>query len=169
MKLETLRDLFEAELRYTYDCEQKLVKKGLPSMIEEASSAELRTALEEHLQETKIHVSRLERVFSIIGAEAKTEGNDVFDELTSSAKDCISDAKTGGVRDAAIIMNGNKVEHYEIAVYGSLCAFAQQLGLQQAADLLQQTLNEEKAADAKLTRLGETMINTSAAQERPAA
>jgi ferritin-like metal-binding protein YciE len=66
-------------------------------------------------------------------------------------------------------MNGNKVEHYEIAVYGSLCAFAQQLGLQQAADLLQQTLNEEKAADAKLTRLGETMINTSAAQERPAA
>jgi ferritin-like metal-binding protein YciE len=169
MKLETLRDLFEAELRYTYDCEQKLVKKGLPSMIEEASSAELRTALEQHLQETKIHVSRLERVFSLIRAEAKTEDNDVLDELTSSAKDCIGDAKTSGVRDAAIIMSGNKVEHYEIAVYGSLCAFAQQLGLQQAADLLQQTLNEEKAADAKLTRLGETMINTTAAQERPAA
>ena len=73
MKIESLRDLFEIELRYTYDCEQKLVKKGLPTMIEASTSPELRQALEQHLQETRTHVSRLERVFSAIGADAKTE------------------------------------------------------------------------------------------------
>src|SRR5579864_2699254 len=93
MKIESLRDLFETELRYTYDCEEKLVKKGLPSMIEAANSAELRSALEQHLQETKTHVSRLERVFSIVGAEAKNEGNDILDKMTSFTKDLIDDIK----------------------------------------------------------------------------
>jgi ferritin-like metal-binding protein YciE len=169
MKIESLRDLFETELRYTYDCEQKLVKKGLPSMIEAANSAELRSALEQHLQETETHVSRLERVFSIVGAEAKSEGNDILDEITSFTKDLIDDIKTRRLRDAALIVSGNQVEHYEIAIYGSLISFAQQLGFQEAAQLLQQTLQEEKAADAKLTQLGETRINSSAAQERRAA
>ena len=169
MKIESLRDLFETELRYTYDCEQKLVKKGLPSMIEAANSAELRSALEQHLQETKTHVSRLERVFSIVGAEAKNEGNDILDKMTSFTKDLIDDIKTPRLRDAALIVSGNQVEHYEMAIYGSLISFAQQLGFQEAAQLLQQTLEEEKAADAKLTQLGETRINSSAAQERRAA
>src|ERR1700745_1543973 len=169
MKIESLRDLFEVELCYVYDCEQKLVKKGLPTMIEASTSPELRTALNQHLQETRIHANRLERVFSIIGVEAKAKDNDILDELTSSAKDLIGDIDASRLRDAAIIMSANKIEHYEMAVYGSLVAFAQQLGFQEAARLLQETLDEEKAADAKLTQVGETDINPSAAQERRAA
>jgi ferritin-like metal-binding protein YciE len=169
MKIESLRDLFETELCYAYDCEQKLVKKGLPTMIEAASSAELRTGLEQHLQETRSHVSRLERVFSIVGAEADTESNDVFDKMTSAVKNAIDETESNNLRDAALIMCGNLVEHYEIALYGTLVAFSKQLGFEDAAQLLQQTLDEEKAADAKLTQLAETRINPSAAQERRAA
>ena len=166
MKIENLRQLFETELRYTYDCEQKLVKKGLPTMISNATSPELRSALEEHLEETRNHITRLDRVFSIVGSEAKTEDNDVLDEITSSAKDMIDDIKVDSVRDAAIIVGGNKVEHYEMAIYGSLAAFAQQLGFTEAASLLEETLEEEKTADAKLTQIAESLVNTQASQQR---
>jgi ferritin-like metal-binding protein YciE len=169
MKIENLRDLFEIELRYAYDCEQKLVKKGLPTMAESSTAPELRNAFEQHLEETRNHVARLERVFSIVGVEAETEDNDILDELTSSAKDIIGDIDDSYVKDAALIVSGNKVEHYEMAVYGSLVAFAQQLGYRDAASLLQQTLEEEKAADAKLTRIGETAVNPQASRERRAA
>jgi ferritin-like metal-binding protein YciE len=169
MKIENLRDLFEIELSHAYDCEQKLVKKGLPSMLQNATSPELRSALEQHLAETRTQVTRLERVFSTIGAEAKAKDDDVLDELTSSAKDVIGDIDAAPLRDAAIIASGNKVEHYEIALYGSLCAFAKQLGFQDAANVLHQTLEEEKAADAKLTQLGESTINPRADPERRAA
>jgi ferritin-like metal-binding protein YciE len=170
MTLESLRDLFDIELRYAYDCEQKLVKKGLPTMIESCSSPELRRGLEQHLQETQNQVARLERVFSIVGIEAKTDSNDIFDEMSSAVKDSISHTDDGSpVRDAALIVNGNQVEHYEMAIYGSLVSFARQLGFQDAATLLQQTLEEEKAADAKLTELGEKLINAQAAGGRRAA
>jgi len=169
MKIESLRDLFEVELRYAYDCEQKLVQKGLPMMIESSTSPQLRSAFEQHLEDTRNQVSRLERVFSTIGAKAGTEDNDLFDEISSSAKDMAGNIKTSHLRDAALIVGGNKVEHYEMAVSGSLVAFAQQLGLNDVASLLQQSLNEEKAADAKLTQIAETAINRSAAQERLAA
>jgi ferritin-like metal-binding protein YciE len=169
MKIENLRDLFEIELRYAYDCEQKLVKKGLPTMAESSTAPELRNAFEQHLEETRNHVARLERVFSIVGVEAETEDNDILDELTSSAKDIVGDIDDSYVKDAALIVSGNKVEHYEMAVYGSLVAFAQQLGYRDAASLLQQTLEEEKAADAKLTRIGETAVNPQASHERRAA
>lgn len=169
MKIRNLRDLFENELRYIYDCEQKLVKKGLPTMIENSTSPELRNALEQHLQETRRHVERLERVFSTIGADAKTEGNDIFDEMADAVKDTISDIESPALRDAALIMDGNKVEHYEIAVYGSLVSFSEQLGLQDAAQVLQQTLEEEKAADAKLTQIGESVVNRRATQDLRAA
>jgi ferritin-like metal-binding protein YciE len=169
MKIENLRDLFEIELRYAYDCEQKLVKKGLPTMAESSTAPELRNAFEQHLEETRNHVARLERVFSIVGVEAETEDNDILDELTSSAKDIIGDIDDSYVKDAALIVSGNKVEHYEMAVYGSLVAFAQQLGYGDAASLLQQTLEEEKAADAKLTRIGESAVNPQASRERRAA
>src|SRR5256885_8046585 len=106
MKVESLRDLFEVELGYAYDCEQKLVKKGLPTMIDAAGSAELRSGLEQHLQETRSHVSRLEQVFSIIGAEADTESNDVFDKMASAVKDAIDETKSENLRDAALIMCG---------------------------------------------------------------
>src|ERR1700751_4463800 len=169
MKINNLRDLFEMELRYAYDCEQKLVKKGLPTMIESSSTPELRRALEQHLQETRNKVTRLERVFSILGAKADTKDDDVLDELASAAQEMISDTPASPLRDAALIVSGNQVEHYEIALYGSLIAFSEQLGLQDAAGLLQQTLDEEKAADAKLTQIGETSVNPAAAQERRAA
>ena len=169
MKIESLRDLFEFKLRCAYDCEQKLAKKGIPGMIKGASSPELRQALEQHLEETRSHVTRLEKVFQAIGVEAETEDNDVIDEMIDGAEDAISDIDASPLRDAALIVGGNGVEHYEMALYGSLLAFAQQLGIADAENLLQQTLQEEKAADAKLTAIGEKNVNPQAAGERRAA
>lgn len=169
MNIESLNDLFALELRYAYDCEQKLVKKGLPSMIKASSSPELKRALEQHLEETKTHATRLEQVFSLVGVKPDTEGNDILDEMTSAADDLAGDIDAANIRDAGLIVSGNQVEHYEMALYGSLVAFAQQLGLNQAVTLLQQTLNEEKAADAKLTQIAETSVNPRAVQERRAA
>ena len=169
MKIETMRDLFEIGLQYVYDCEQKLVKKGIPGMIKGASTPELKTALEHHLEETRAHVKRLEQVFSSVGVEADTEDNDIVDEMINAAEKIISHTDASPLRDAALIVSGNMVEHYEIAAYGSLVAFAQQLGFRDAVGLLQQTLEEEKAADIKLSAIGEKSVNPRAAQARQAA
>jgi ferritin-like metal-binding protein YciE len=107
--VKSLRELFEIELRYAYDCEQKRVEKGLPSMIENARSPELRTALQQHLGETRNHVARLERVFGTLGVEPDTKGNDNLDEMMSAAKDSVSNIEESSVRDAALILNGNLV------------------------------------------------------------
>jgi ferritin-like metal-binding protein YciE len=167
-KVKSLRELFGIELGYAYDCEKKLVEKGLPEMIESATSRELKSALEQHLQETRTHVTRLERVFSAIGVTPETKSNDIFDELASAARDSKSHIEETPLRDAALIANGNLVEHYEIATYGTLASFAKHLGLQEAASLLQQTLNEEKQADAKLTQIGEQVMNRQAAKSATA-
>jgi ferritin-like metal-binding protein YciE len=167
-KVESLRELFEIELDYAYDCERKLVEKGLPAMISNASSSELRAALQQHLRETQTHVARLEQVFTAIGAQPDTKNNDIFDKMSSAVEDSISNIEDSPLRDAALIVNGNLVEHYEIAMYGSLGAFARSMGLPQVASLLEQTLNEEKAADAKLTEIGESVMNAQAAQYRSA-
>lgn len=164
-KVKSLRELFEIELRYAYDCEQKLVEKGLPTMIENANSRELRAALEHHLQETRTHVTRLDRIFGALGVEAKTKDNDILDELMSAAKDSVSNIEDSPLRDAALIVNGNLVEHYEIATYGSLAEFARNLGLQNAVGPLEETLNEEKAADAKLTQIARSVMNSQAARQ----
>jgi len=170
MKIKDSRGLFETGLRYAYDCEQKLVKKGIPGMIKGSSSPELRSALEQHLQETRNHVTRLERVFGAIGSEPKTEDNDIVDEMVDAAENMISATEEGSpLRDAAIIVSGNFVEHYEMAAYGSLVVFAQHMGMSEVVNLLQQTLQEEKAADAKLTQIGEKLVNPKAIQERRAA
>jgi ferritin-like metal-binding protein YciE len=170
MKIKSLQDLFVTSLKYTYDAEEKLVKKGIPKMIESSTSAELRSALEQHLQETRNHVTRLDRVFAIVGAEPKTEDNDILDEITDMVDNMISATEDGSaLRDVVLILGGNHVEHYEITQYGSLKAIAQQLGLNEAATLLEQTLQEEKAADAKLTQIGERSVNSQAAQGRRAA
>lgn len=163
MKLKSLHELFEIELCYAYDCEQKLVKKGLPEMIENAGSQQLRSALQQHLEETRNHVARLERVFSAASIQPNTRGNDIFDKMASAVKDSVAHIDNSPLRDAALIVNGNLVEHYEIATYGSLVSFARHLGLQDAVGLLEQTLAEEKAADAKLTQLAETVMNVQAA------
>jgi ferritin-like metal-binding protein YciE len=156
-KIQNMRELFDIELWYAYDCEQKLVDKGLPTMIEKATSPELRTALSNHLEETRNHVRRLEEVFGVIGTEPKTNSNEIFDKMMSAAKDSISHIEDAGLRDTALIVNGNIVEHYEIALYGTLASFARNLGLTSAVGLLEQTLTEEKTADAKLTVLGESL------------
>ena len=169
MKIENLRDLFVSELCYAYDCEQKLVKKGLPAMLKSASSPELKQAFEQHLEETRTHVSRLEKVFNACGFEIKKKDNDILDEMTDAAEDTVSHIDESALRDAALIVNGNGVEHYEMAIYGSLVAFADQLGLAEVSMILQQTLEEEKEADAKLTKIGESVVNPLAAGERRAA
>jgi ferritin-like metal-binding protein YciE len=163
-KVKSLRELFGIELCYAYDCETKLVEKGLPSMIENATSPVLRSALEQHLRETRTQVARLERVFSTIGMKPDTKSNDIFDKLSGAAKDSKSNIEQSPIRDAALVVNGNFVEHYEIALYGSLASFARNLGLPEAATLLEQTLAEEKQADAKLTQIGEQVMNPEAAR-----
>jgi ferritin-like metal-binding protein YciE len=166
--VKSLRELFEIELRYAYDCEQKLAEKALPTMIEKATSPELRTALQHHLEETRNHVSRLQRVFTSIGVEPDTKDNEILNKMMSAAKDSASNIEESSLRDAALIANGNVVEHYEIALYGSLAAFARILGLQNAIAPLEETLNEEKKADAKLTQIGETVMNARAARHQVA-
>src|ERR1700746_2551468 len=143
-KVKSLRELFEIGVSYAYDCEKKLVEKGLPTMIEKAGSADLRSALERHLQETRNHVVRLERVFSALSKEPDTKTNEVFDKMSSAVKDSISNIDDSPLRDAALIVNGNMVAHYEIAAYGSLAEFARNLGLQNTVGPLEETLNEEK-------------------------
>jgi ferritin-like metal-binding protein YciE len=167
-KVKTLRELFEIELFYAYDCEKKLIEKGLPTMIENASSEELRAALQEHLAETRQHADRLESVFTIIGIKPDTKSNEILDKMTAAAKDSISNIDESPLRDAALIVNGNNVEHYEIALYGSLAAFARSLGFAEAAALLSETLQEEKTADAKLTEIGENVLNMRAARHQTA-
>ena len=167
-KIRTFRELFEMELRYAYDCEQKLVKKGLTSMIEAATSPELRSGLQQHLEERRGHVARLERVFSSLALDPDAKSNGVIDELTKAAKDSVSNLDDGALRDAALIFNGNYVEHYEIAMYGVLVEFARRLGIEEAATLFQQTLNEEKAADAKLTQLAQRINPRAAVQAQHA-
>jgi ferritin-like metal-binding protein YciE len=163
-KVKSLKELFGIELSYAYDVEKKLVEKGLPDMIEAANSRELKSALEQHLQETRSQVTRLERVFSIVGIKPDTKTNDIFDKMASAVKDSKSNIDEPALRDAALIANGNLVEHYEIATYGTLKSFARHLGFQDAASLLDQTLNEEKQADAKLTQIGEQVLNPQAAR-----
>ena len=163
-KIKTLQELFEIELKYAYDCEQKLFKEGIPAMIEAASSPELRDSLQHHLRETQGQIARLEQVFSVIGMEPDTKDNDILDKTLSAAKDSVSNIESSSLRDAALIVNGNQVEHYEIALYGSLIAFARHLGLQDAIGPLEQTLKEEKTADAKLTQIAETSMNAEAAK-----
>jgi ferritin-like metal-binding protein YciE len=162
-KIKSLRELFEIELAYAYDCEKKLAEKGLPAMIENASSTELRMALQQHLQETQGHVTRVERIFSMIGTEPNTKTNDIIDKMSSAVKDSISNIESSPLRDAALIVNGNLAEHYEIATYGSLAAFSRSLGLGEVERLLTQILDEEKKADAKLTQIGENVLNPQAA------
>ena len=163
-KIKDLRELFEVELRYAYDCEKKLVEKGLPEMIEHAGSSELRSGLQQHLGETRGHVTRLEAIFRAIGAEPKTSDNAVIDKLLSAAKDSIGHTEESALRDTALIANGNIVEHYEIALYGTLASYARALGLRDVVDTLDHILAEEKAADAKLTQLAGTTMNAKAAR-----
>lgn len=156
-----LRDLFVHELKDIFWAENALLK-AIPKMIKNATSEELVAALTSHLEETKEHVTRLEKVFSLIKEKAEAEKCDAMAGLMKEAEDIMESTEKGKVRDAGIILAAQKVEHYEIATYGTLLSFAKTLGEDKAADLLQKTLSEEVGADVHLTEIAEAHINVEA-------
>ncbi|MEO7175378.1 MAG: ferritin-like domain-containing protein [Saprospiraceae bacterium] len=158
-----LRDLFIDELKDIYWAEKELTK-AIPKMIKNASSPELVEALTSHLEETKKQVTRLEEVFSSIGEKAVAKKCEAMAGLTKEAEEIMEATESGVVRDAGIISAGQKVEHYEIATYGTLASFARILGEDEAVSLLEETLNEEKAADVKLSEISDS-INVDASDE----
>ena len=137
--------------------EKKGASKAIPKMIQNASSDDLIEALTMHLEETKDQVKRLEEVFSSIGEKAVAKKCEAMAGLTKEAEEIMESTEIGVVRDAGIIAAGQKVEHYEIATYGTLCSFAKTLGENEAADLLEETLEEEKAADKKLSEISDSI------------
>jgi ferritin-like metal-binding protein YciE len=160
--IKTLDDLFVHQLRDVYYAEKQLVK-ALPKMIEKATSPALRQGLESHLGETKGHVSRLEKVFEMHGAKAKAVDCPAIDGIIKEAEEIVGDVDDKDVLDAAIIAASQAAEHYEMTRYGTLIAWAKQLGRPDCASVLEKTLQEEKAADAKLTAIAEGGINRKAA------
>jgi ferritin-like metal-binding protein YciE len=158
----TLHDAFLDELRDAYDAE-KQVTKALKKMIKAASSPELRTAFENHLEETLGQIQRLEEVFTSLDEKVKGKHCDGVAGIIEEGKSVMEENFDDATMDACLIASGQRVEHYEMAAYGTLVAWAQVMGLTEAAELLQQTLDEEKAADEKLTALAEEGINQEAA------
>ena len=161
---EGLRDLFEDELKDIFWAEKALTK-AIPKMIKNATSEDLVNALQQHLEVTKGHVERCEQIFDQLGMAARGKKCEAMAGLTKEAEEIMENTEEGVVRDAGIISAAQKVEHYEIASYGTLCAFAKTLGENEVANLLEQTLNEEKEADETLTKIAEASINEEAMQE----
>jgi ferritin-like metal-binding protein YciE len=159
--LNTLRELYRTELERAFNMEKQIAEKGLPAMIKNATNPELAAAFEEHLDETQQHVARLERILNGLEGEANETKCKVVSTLISSADSDVSDAKDPMLRDVVLIAAGNQVEHHEIAVYGTLRTWAEVLGETEEAEILDRTLNEEKAADAKLSALA-AQINVAA-------
>jgi ferritin-like metal-binding protein YciE len=162
MAAENLQELFVNELRDIYDAEKQLTR-ALPKMAKAAESEELRAAFEEHLEQTRGHVGRLEEVFKLLGMAARGKPCEGMKGLIEEGEEVIEEME-GTTLDAALIASAQKVEHYEIATYGTLATFAEVLEMQQAKDLLGQTLEEEKEADEKLTAIA-SQINPEAENE----
>jgi ferritin-like metal-binding protein YciE len=162
MALNSFNDLFVEQLEDLYDAEQRLVK-ALPKMANAAHSSSLKTAFQEHFRQTEGHVSRLEKVFNMLGTSARSKTCEAMKGLVEEGEEAIKANGDPNVKDAALIAAAQRVEHYEIAGYGTARTFAQRLGRSDAAQLLQQTLNEEAATDKKLTTLAEQSINPKAA------
>ena len=162
MKIKNLEDLFLAELRDIFDAEKQLVK-ALPKMAKAASAEELSAGFEEHLGQTRNHLARREKVFEMIGQKARGKTCEAMKGLIEEGKELLDEDAEPAAKDAGLIAAAQKVEHYEIATYGCLVTWARQMGQNQCADLLHQTLDEEKATDRKLTQLAESMINVEAA------
>jgi ferritin-like metal-binding protein YciE len=159
-----LTELFEDGLKDIYWAEKALMKV-IPLMAKNATSPELIDALNHHLIETEEQVSRLEQVFDSIGKKATAKKCDAMEGLIEEGKSILEETEPGVVRDAGIISATQKIEHYEIATYGTLRQFAENLGLTDAAALLELTLDEEKDADKKLTDVAVSAINVEAAEE----
>jgi ferritin-like metal-binding protein YciE len=156
MPLNTLDALFEDTLRDMYYAEKKLVKT-LPKMAKKASSGELADAFNSHKTETEGHVERIEKVFEMLGKTARAKKCEAMEGLAKEGAHVMEEADKDGVMDAGLIASAQAVEHYEIARYGTLIAWANQLDLSDVAALLEENLAEEKAADEKLTSIAETV------------
>jgi ferritin-like metal-binding protein YciE len=164
MKLDTLKTLYVNELRDLYNAEQQLVK-ALPKMAKAASSEDLKDAFQKHLEQTKTHVERLEEVFHEIGEKLKGKTCKAMKGLIEEGSEILKEDGEGSVIDAGIIVAAQKVEHYEIAGYGSVRTFAQLLGKGRSAELLQSTLDEESETNELLNTLAEDIVNPEALME----
>lgn len=161
MKLKSLHDLYVEELKDLYNAENQLLK-ALPKMAKAASSPELAQAFTNHLAETEGHVERLEQIFKELDVSPKGKVCKAMKGLLEEGKDLMAEDADPSVMDAALIAAAQRVEHYEMAGYGCVRTYARLLGEDSAADLLQQTLDEEGAADKGLTKLAESVINAEA-------
>ena len=162
MEINSLRELYVEQLRDLYDAENQLIK-ALPKMAKEASSEELRQGIEEHLEQTRGHAERLEQIFEQLGEKAKGKKCKAMQGLLDEGKEVLEEDMEEDTKDAAIIAAAQRVEHYEISGYGTARTYANLLGENEAAGLLEETLNEEKETDKKLTQLAEE-INVEAAE-----
>ena len=162
-EMGTLHDAFLDELRDTYDAEKQLTK-ALPKMVKAAHSPILREAFESHLEETRQQVERLEQVFESLDEKARGKHCDGMAGIVEEGKSMMEEDFDEMTADACLIAAAQRVEHYEMAAYGTLVAWAKVMGHTEAADLLQETLDEEKAADEKLSSLAEGGINQEAAE-----
>ncbi len=160
--IQSMQDIFEHQLKDIYYAENQILK-ALPEMIEKATAPQLAEGLRSHLAETQQHVSRLDQVFERLGLEAQGVDCPAIDGIIDEAEDVSGEVEDKKVLDAAIIAAAQAVEHYEMTRYGTLIAWAKQLGHNDCVSLLEQTLNEEKAADAKLNKLALGGINQQAA------
>lgn len=156
-----LHDLFQEELKDIYGAEQQLLK-SMPKIVKNAKSEELIEALNNHMKQTERQIKRLEQVFEAVGIPAESKKCEAMDGLIQEAEEKLKELEPGMVRDAAIIASAQKIEHYEIASYGTLSSFAHTLDEMDAYDLLEETLDEEKETDSLLTEIAETSINIEA-------
>ena len=161
--IDSLETMFIEELKDLYDAERRLTK-AIPKLSKAATNSDLKGALDAHLAETEEHVSRLERVFEQMATPAKGKACAGIKGIIEEADEHVSeDFEDDDLRDATIIGAAQRAEHYEMAAYGTAIAHARLLGQEEAASLLEETLNEEKAADEKLTEIAETVVNLGAA------
>jgi len=167
MKVNSLKQLYLEELKDVYDAENQILK-ALPKIIQATSTPKLREALEAHLGQTKGHVQRLEKIFEGLGEPAKAKKCDGLRGILEEGEKTISDGEHGPVLDAGLIAGAQRVEHYEMAAYGSLKTWAAQMGDNRAVQLLAETLNEEKEADKKLTEIATSGVNAEASTARGA-
>jgi ferritin-like metal-binding protein YciE len=161
-KMHSLEDLFLMEVKDLYNAEKQLTK-ALPKAAKKASSPELKSAIEEHLHQTEGHVNRLEEVFKMMGQPVKGRSCPAMKGILEEADEIIGEKAEPSVKDAGIIGAAQKVEHYEIASYGTVIQWAAQMGREDIKQLLGQTLDEEKETDQKLSELAKTRINVEAA------
>jgi len=163
MRLESMEDLFLDQIKDLYSAETQIVK-ALPKMSKAASSSELKEAFDEHLEQTKEHVQRLEKLCEVLGLTPTGKKCKAMQGLLEEGKEVMSEGDESPILDAALIAAAQRVEHYEIAGYGCARTFANHLGLEEAVSLLQRTLDEEAEADKELTDIAQSAVNSQAAQ-----